>query len=141
MGRLPLRHLCPVTHPLPEVIERFGGLSERAQRELHSRAVVREETLVAEGERIDPQLDDLIDRHGVACGLGHLHAVGEEVLAVHPVTNRCVTVGAFGLRDLVLVVRKYVVDPAGVQIEPLAEVSRAHRRTLDVPPRKPRPPG
>src|SRR5216117_4131823 len=40
---------------------------------------------------------------------------------------------ALGLRDLVLVVREDVVDATGVHVEALAEVARAHRRTLDVP--------
>src|SRR5438445_356813 len=120
------------------MVERLGGLSQRAQRKVHARPVVRKQALIAEGERIDPEIDHLVDGHGVARRLRHLHAVGEEVLAVHPVPDGGVTVRALGLRDLVLVVRKDVVDAAGVQIETLAEVLRAHRRTLDVPPRKPR---
>ena len=128
-------------HALAEVIERFRRLPERPMRELHAGAVVREQAEVAERERIDVELHEVVDRHGVARGLGHLHAVGEEVLAVHPVTDRRVTVRALGLRDLVLVVRKDVVDATGVQIEALAEVLRAHRRTFDVPPRKAAAPG
>src|SRR5256885_13730187 len=37
--------------------------------------------------------------------------------------------------------RKDVVDTAGVQVEALAEVTGAHRRTLDVPAGKSRAPG
>ena len=122
---------------LTKVIERFGRLSQRAEREVHARAVVRQQALVPEGERIDLELDQLVDRHRVARRLRHLHAVGEQMLPVHPVTDRCVAVRAFGLRDLVLVVREDVVDTAGVQVEALAEVLRAHRRTLDMPARKP----
>ena len=121
---------------LTKVIERFGGLSQRAEREVHARAVVRQQALVPEGERIDLELDQLVDRHGVARRLRHLHAVGEQMLPVH----RCVAVRSFGLRDLVLVVREDVVDTAGVQVEALAEVLRAHRRTLDMPARKPATP-
>src|SRR5438034_5465168 len=58
------------------------------------------------------------------------------MLAVHPVRHRRVTVGTLGLCDLVLVVREDVVYTARMQIETLAEVLRAHRRTLDVPSRK-----
>ena len=125
---------------LTEVIERFGRLSQRAEREVHARAVVREQALVPEGERIDLELDQLVDRHGVARRLRHLHAVGEQMLPVHPVTDRRVAIRAFGLRDLILVVREDVVDTAGVQVEALAEVLRAHRRTLDMPARKPATP-
>ena len=140
LGWSPLRYLGPVAYALTDVVERFGCLSECAERELHPRPVMREKALVAEGERIDVDLDELVDRDGIARRLRHLHAVREEVLAVHPMRDRRVAVRAFGLRDLVLVVRKDVVDPAGVQVETLAEVSRAHRRTLDVPPRKAGPP-
>ncbi len=37
------------------------------------------------------------------------------------------------LRDLVLVVGEFQVDPAGVDVEALAEVLEAHGRALDVP--------
>ena len=40
------------------------------------------------------------------------------------------------LRDLVLVVREDVVDAAGMDVEPLAEVFEGHRRALDVPARE-----
>ena len=40
------------------------------------------------------------------------------------------------LRDLVLVVREDVVDAAGVDVEPLAEVFEGHRRALEVPARE-----
>jgi hypothetical protein len=125
-----------MAHALTEVIERFGRLSQRSERKVHARPVVREEALVTEGQRIDPELDDLVDGHRVAGGLRHLHAVREEMLAVHPVPHRRMAVCTFGLRDLILVVRKDVVDAAGVEIETLTQVPRAHRRTLDVPPRK-----
>src|SRR5205823_13253738 len=120
---------------LPQVIEAFGRLAERGEREVHPRAVMREESLIAERERIDPKAAELADLRGVARGLRHLHAVGEQMLSVHPRADDTVAQRSFGLCDLVLVVREDVVDAAGVQIETLAEVARAHRRTLDVPTR------
>ena len=39
------------------------------------------------------------------------------------------------LGDLVLVVREDVVDAAGVQVEPVAQVAPGHRRALEVPAR------
>ena len=140
-GRFALGHLRPVADALTKVIERFGRLSQRAEREVHPRAVVREQALVPEGERIDLEFDQLVDRHRVARGLRHLHTVGEQVLPVHPVADRRVAVRALRLCDLVLVVREDVVDAAGVEVEALAEVLRAHRRTLDVPAGKPTTPG
>src|SRR5438874_13147224 len=98
---------------------------------------MREQALISEGERIDAELNEVVDGDGIARRLRHLHSVGEEMLAVHPVRHRRVTVRALRLRDLVLVMGKDVVHPTGVEIETLPEVSRAHRRTLDVPTRKP----
>ena len=59
---------------------------------------------------------------------------------MHPVADDRMAERPLGLRDLVLVVREDVVDTARVQIEALAEVLRAHRRTLDVPAREARAP-
>ena len=121
---------------LTEVIERFGRLPQGAERELHPRPVVREQALITEGERIDVELEQFVDGERIARRFRHLHAVREEVLTVDPVRDRGVAERALGLRDLVLVVRKDVVDAAGVQIETFAEVSRAHRGTFDMPSRK-----
>src|SRR2546428_7920977 len=101
-----------MTHPLSKVIERFVRLPQRAERKVHARPVMREQALVAKCERIDAELCELVDGDGVPRRLRHFHAVGEEMLAVHPVRHRRVTVGALGLRDLVLVVREDVVDAA-----------------------------
>ena len=125
---------------LAEVRESFRGLPERAEREVHRRAVMGQEALVPERERIDVELDEIVDGHRVAGRLRHLETAREQMLPVHPVAHRRVPEGGLGLRDLVLVMRKNVVDPAGVQVEALAEVARAHRRTLDVPSRETRSP-
>ena len=67
------------------------------------------------------------------CGLGHLELAEAQVSAVDPVRHHRMAHGALGLGDLVLVVREDQVDPAGVDVEPLAEVLHRHRRALDVP--------
>src|SRR5438552_3529127 len=138
--KLAVRELRPVPYALAEVVERLGGLSQRAEREVHPRPVMREQALIAEGERIDAELDHLVDGEGVLRRLRHLHAVGKEMLPVHPVADDRMAERPLGLRDLVLVVREDVVDTARVKIEALAEVLRAHRRTLDVPAREARAP-
>src|SRR3712207_1111480 len=55
------------------------------------------------------------------------------MVAVHPHAHDPMAERALALGDLVLVVGKGEVDPAGVQIETLAEVGDRHRRALDVP--------
>src|SRR5207253_11346778 len=95
---------------------------------------------VPAGRPIDTRLDPTGAGHRVAGRLTHLETAREQMPPVHPVAHRRVPEGGLGLRDLVLVVRKNVVDTAGVQVEALAEVARAHRRTLDVPSRETRSP-
>ena len=56
-----------------------------------------------------------------------------QMLAVAPDADEAFAGRCFRLRDLVLVVRKDVVDAAAVDVEALAEQCHAHRRALDVP--------
>ena len=55
--------------------------------------------------------------------------------------ERLAAVGAFALRDFVLVVRELQVDAAGVDVDGLAQVRLGHRRALDVPARAAAAPG
>src|SRR6185503_7516289 len=102
------RDLRQDTNALTQVVEALGGLSQGGDAEMHPRAVVREEALVAERERIDAERLDLVDFDRVPSGLGHLHAIREEVLSMHPGTDDRMAERSFGLRDLVLVVREDV---------------------------------
>src|SRR5438876_1097749 len=72
---------------LAEVVEALSSLAQRGDAEVHARAVMREETLVTEGQRIETELLDLVDLERVARGLRHLHAIGEQMLPVHPRTH------------------------------------------------------
>src|SRR3546814_17245765 len=65
--------------------------------------------------------------------LGHLGATEIEHAVVQPVTRKHLAVmGAGALRDLVFVMRKLQVDAAGMNVDGLAQVRFAHRRTFDV---------
>jgi hypothetical protein len=86
-------------------------------------------------------LHHVAHEHDVAGGLGHLAALEQQVLAVHPVPDHLVADGAVALRPLVLVVREAQVDAARVQVEPVAEQVQRHRGALDVPAGKPKPHG
>ena len=85
--RRPLREIADA---LPQVVEPFGGLPKRREGEVHARAVVREEALIAERERIDAQRFELAHLGGVARGFRHLHAVGEEMLSMDPRADHAV---------------------------------------------------
>ena len=75
-------------HALAEVVEPLGRLTERRVRELHPPAVMREQALITEGERIDPTGDELRHLGRVLRGLRHLHAVHQQVLAEAQGFNR-----------------------------------------------------
>src|SRR5688572_13152344 len=56
------------------------------------------------------------------------------MLDVEPEAREFLAGGAFALRDLVLVMREYEVDAAGMNVDGrLAEQAQRHRRALDVP--------
>src|SRR5207237_8839360 len=59
--------------------------------------------------------------------------VAGDVRARDPVPHEGRAKSSLALRDIVLVVGEDVVDPAGMQIDVLAEVAGRHGRTLDVP--------
>ena len=94
---------------------------------------MRGQRQVAEGERLVAEVGEVRDADDVARALRHLRVVHGQELAVHPDADDRVAERALRLRDLVLVVRELQVDPAGVDVEALAEVLQAHRRALDVP--------
>ena len=99
-------------------------------------AVPGRERQVAQGERIDAALGQFGDPLEVAGGLGHLPPRHQQVLAVDPDACQWPAYQRRGLRDLVLVVREDVVNTAGMDVEPLAEVLEGHRRALEMPARE-----
>jgi len=84
-------------------------------------------------------LEHVGERREVAERLRHLHAADVHHPVVHPVVRELVA-RAFGLRDLVLVMREHEIRPAAVDVEARAEDPQRHRRALDVPTRAPRTP-
>ena len=99
-------------------------------------AVTGRERQVAQGQGVDAALGQLGDPFEVAGRLGHLSPRHQQVLAVDPDGGGWPADQRRRLRDLVLVVREDVVDAAGVDVEPLAEVFEGHRRALEVPARE-----
>ena len=76
----------------------------------------------------------------VALGFGHLLAADGQHVVVHPVAGKGVP-RRLGLSDLGLVVRKFQVQPAAVDVEALAQILEAHGAALDVPAGETLPPG
>src|SRR5437868_3142002 len=79
-------------------------------------------------------LDEITQGREVLQALRHLLADRVlQMLGVQPIADEGLVGAGFALGDLVLVVRKDVVDAAGMDVEALAQVLHAHRRALDVP--------
>src|SRR5260370_7874971 len=57
------------------------------------------------------------------------------MLGMQPAPQERLAGGAFALRNLVFMMRKCQVDPAGMNIQCLTEIFHGHRRALNVPPR------
>ena len=123
-------------HPDRELVdagEGGAGGGEGVEGEVERLPVVAAEEHVADLAAGVALGEQVAQREEVAGALGHLLAVHAQVRAVHPELHERLAGGALGLGDLVLVVREEVVDAAGVDVERLAEVLRAHRGALDVP--------
>ena len=103
--------------------------------------VVNRDQQVADRTSRQPSRFEIGKCVAVAQGLGHLVAVDGQVLRVEPVPSQRAAVRGLALGDLVLVMRKQVVDPSAVNVEGCPQVLLAHRGALDVPPRTTGPPG
>src|SRR5690606_29790182 len=77
----------------------------------------------------------------IAERLRHLFVVDTHRTVVHPQVDELRAGGAFGLRDLVVVMRKHQVAAAAVNVEGVAEAGGRHGRTFDVPARTTEAPG
>src|SRR5262249_19071996 len=84
-------------------------------------------------------LDDVADGEDVPQRLRHLLTiVHEEMFHVEPMPHEWPVGRAFGLRNLVLVMRKNEVNAARVNVDRWrVQQSERHRRALDVPARTP----
>ena len=69
----------------------------------------------------------------IAERLGHFPAIHQQVCDVEPMRREAPAARALALRDLVFVVGKNEIHPAGVQVKGIAEVFADHRRALEVP--------
>ena len=106
---------------------------KRGERKVEARAVVRVDENVADLATRVPLLNQVAEREEITRRLGHLLAVDTEVRTVHPGLHELLARRRLGLRNLVLMMRKEIVDAARMQVERLAQILHGHRRTLDVP--------
>src|SRR5207249_3215022 len=104
------------------------------------RLVVIERAAVVAVEEIEPQrlrrrrFERGPHEDHVAERLRHLLAREPHRTGVHPPTDeRALSRRAFGLRDLILMVRVDKVAATAVDVDARTEIAERHRRTLDVP--------
>ena len=76
----------------------------------------------------------LVDRHEIPQALRHLFAFDLQMAVVHPdIGHHFMPEGGAALRHFVFMMREQEVDAAAMNVEHLAEVFPARRRTFDVP--------
>src|SRR5262249_8373470 len=92
--------------------ELAAGPREGVEREVEGRTIVGRQQEITERARVVPLRDEIPNRMEVPLRLRHLLAVDHQVGGVHPVPYERAAGRALALRDLVLVVRKDVVDSA-----------------------------
>jgi hypothetical protein len=96
---------------------------------------------IPKSQRIEAASLQVGEEIDVPRGLGHLHAVDEKVLAVHPSTDVRVAERCLALRNLALVMGEDVIYPAGVEVVLLAQITGADGRTFNMPAGEAGPPG
>src|SRR5947207_10354173 len=113
--------------------EYLPAFFESAHRPIHRLAIVRPEHVEAE-HLARPILEEVMDGHEVPEALRHLLSFDLEEAVVHPdVRHHFVAEGRAGLGKLVLVMRKYEIDAAAMDVEDLAQKLPGHCRAFDMP--------
>ena len=88
-------------------------------------AVVRPHDEKPDGFRIE-LLQHIANQEKVAQALGHLLVVDVDEAVVHPAVGQRLAGGAFALRDFVLVMGKWQVGAAAVDVERFAQQLARH---------------
>lgn len=116
------------------------GFVNGVVREVDVVSVVRGEEEVPQGLGVD-LFSDIAHGPEIFEGMAHFFAVDFDHSHVHPVAREVAILSAFGLSDLVFVVREDEVASAAVDIEGGGEVFGAHARAFDMPSGATAPPG
>src|SRR5690348_15673448 len=116
------------------MIKSFPGFTHPGERPVHRLPVVRLQHRESH-HFARPVLEQLADRYEVAETFRHLLAFDLQKPVMHPVVRHNIGVECTTrLRDFVLVMRKYKIDAAAMNIEGLAQMLPRHCGTFDVPP-------
>src|ERR1039457_403578 len=117
-----------------ESLHRHVAVGEQVVRVLERLAIVGARgKQITQRRRARALVEHVAHSGEVTHSFGHLLAAHAQVLAVTPDAHEALTCGRLGLGDLVLMVRKDVVDATAVNVEALTEQGHAHGRAFDVP--------
>ena len=130
------------TETLHHLVQSFHRVNSRIQsleREVKILAILALERHQTQGAvdkfriGVAHLLDDVPQGEKIAGTFRHFLVIDEEVAAVHPIIRESFPGERLRLRDLVLMMRKEVVDAAHVDVNLLAEVAIITRAAFDVP--------
>src|SRR6266567_2982548 len=88
---------------------------------------------MTERRRRHALLAQIAHSRDVAYPLCHLAPIRQQKLPVTPEARERFSRRAFGLGDLILVMRKYEIDSATMNVHRRAEVSHCHRGAFEMP--------
>ena len=114
---------------------------QASDRPVHRLAVMAAQHVEAQ-HLARPILQQIVHGHEIAEALRHFRAFDLEMAVVHPVAReRMIVMRAFGLRDLVFVMREDEIDAAAMNVEGLAQIFARHGRAFQMPARAAEAPG
>src|SRR5262249_28572973 len=122
-------------YELLDTLQRGVGLAQPVEREVQLFPVSNGDEEITDRKRLVTLIHQVAQREEIVFRLGHLLAFDKQVLSVNPEADEWFSRHRFALRDLVLMMRKDVVDAATMNIERRAEFLHRHRGTFQVPAR------
>ena len=98
---------------------------------------MRSEIKIAKSKRVKSLGDHIINRYYVTERLTHFRAINHQMPVMDPIANKFFSGCSLTLGNFIRVMDGHVFRAAGVDIDRIAKVLHRHRRTLDMPARKP----
>src|SRR5262249_41374991 len=111
-------------------VQRILSSSESFKGKAQLLAVANGNEQVTDFEWIVTFLKQVAQRKEIAFGFGHLFAFDKQMLPMNPEANELPARYSLALGDLVLVMRKNIVDASTMNIQRFAEMLHRHSRTL-----------
>ena len=123
---------------IAQAVDGGGGGFQPVEGEVERLAIGHGGQQVADGFRLIAAAQDVAQGEIIAQRLGHLLPFHHQKLGMQPEARELFAGQRLGLGNLVFMMGKYQVDPAGVYIQCLAQVLDGHHGAFDVPARPPR---